>query len=178
MRGTYEEVDGRAKVRFERLLAHPIEDVWRALTERDELAHWFPSTVEGELTVGGALRFRHEEGEWTGEVRELDPPHVLAFTWGEDLLVFELREVQGGTKLLFTAVMSELNKAARDAAGWHVCLDRLEAFTGGADTSAPGSELTGEWRDHYAAYAEHGFPTGAVLPEDGVRVDRGASRSS
>ncbi len=36
-------------VRFSRRLPHPPEKVWRALTEAEHLAAWFPTTVEGEL---------------------------------------------------------------------------------------------------------------------------------
>ena len=41
MRGTYETVDNRPALRFERRLAHPIDKVWRAVTEPDELGRWF-----------------------------------------------------------------------------------------------------------------------------------------
>jgi len=37
---------GRSVLRFERLLAHPPERVWRALIEPGELAHWHPSPFE------------------------------------------------------------------------------------------------------------------------------------
>src|SRR5215212_2475411 len=50
--GTYTTDDGRPAVRFERRLAHPVEHVWRRLTEPEELRHWFPSSVEFELRVG------------------------------------------------------------------------------------------------------------------------------
>ena len=37
---------GGAVLRFERLLAHPPEKVFRAISVPDELRHWFPATVE------------------------------------------------------------------------------------------------------------------------------------
>ena len=37
------EREGRSVLRFERLLAHPRERVWRALTEREELEAWHPT---------------------------------------------------------------------------------------------------------------------------------------
>ena len=40
--GTLEERDGRFVLRFERRLPHPPEEVWRALTEPDRMAAWFP----------------------------------------------------------------------------------------------------------------------------------------
>ncbi|MEA2229670.1 MAG: hypothetical protein QOF04_3300, partial [Solirubrobacteraceae bacterium] len=60
--GTYETVDGRPAVRFERRLAHPVDAVWRAVTEPDQLAHWFPSAVSLELRPGGRMAFTSPDG--------------------------------------------------------------------------------------------------------------------
>src|SRR4051794_2313248 len=140
MHGTYETIDGRPAVRFERRLAHSIERVWRSITEPDELAAWFPSRVSGEVRLGATLRFAFEGGmEMEGEVTECDPPRRLAFYWGEDLLCFGLEAEGEGTRLTLTHVLSAADQAARDAAGWHVCLDRLEGSLDGEDTTAPGS---------------------------------------
>src|SRR5205085_289579 len=49
--------DGRPMLRFERRLEHPPERVWRAITEPEELAHWFPAQVEIDLRPGGAMKF-------------------------------------------------------------------------------------------------------------------------
>ena len=54
-----------------------------------------------------------------------DPPSVMEFTWGADLLRIELRNDGAGTLLTLTDTFDDLGKAARDAAGWHECLDRL-----------------------------------------------------
>ena len=55
MHGTYETIEGRPAVRFERRLAHPVDAVWRAVTERDQLAHWFPTEppADGRHHRGG-----------------------------------------------------------------------------------------------------------------------------
>jgi uncharacterized protein YndB with AHSA1/START domain len=147
MHGTYETVDGQPAVRFERRLAHPIEKVWRSVTEPEELVNWFPQ-------VPGIER----------EIIENEPPRLLSFRWGADLLRFELSEDGDGTLLRLTHVLGSADQAARDAAGWHVCLDRLERSLGGEDTAAPGSEPTGEWREHYEEYERRGLPTGAPVP--------------
>ena len=57
MYGTYETIDGKPAVRFERRYPHPVEHVWRAVTEPDQLAHWFPTTVEVDPREGGAMAF-------------------------------------------------------------------------------------------------------------------------
>ena len=149
MHGSYE----KPSLRFERRLAHPIEKVWRSITEPSELAQWFPSRVSGEVRLGATLRFAFENGmEIEGEVTEFEPPRRLAFFWGEDLLRFELDPDGDGTLLRFTDVLAEEDRASRDAAGWHVCLDRLE---GG---------LVGDWRRYYEDYEARGLPTGAQIP--------------
>jgi hypothetical protein len=56
--------DGRWQLRFTRVLSHPVEKVWRAITEPDHLAHWFPTTIEGERAAGAPLRFSFEEDQW------------------------------------------------------------------------------------------------------------------
>ena len=51
------ETENGVGVRFERRLAHSPERVWRAVTEPDELAAWFPDTIEGEFAPGAEVRF-------------------------------------------------------------------------------------------------------------------------
>jgi uncharacterized protein YndB with AHSA1/START domain len=174
MHASYQTVDDRPTLHFQRRIAHPVDAVWRALTEPDELEHWFPSSVEVELRVGGAMTFTFREhtlpdgsNTMPGEVTDVDPPRLLAFHWGEDHLRFELQPTGGGehTLLRFTALLGAKDKAARDAAGWHVCLDRLEQHLGGASTTPPESAPSEEWRGHYEEYAGRGFPTGAWLPD-------------
>jgi uncharacterized protein YndB with AHSA1/START domain len=162
--GTYETIDGRPAVRFERRYDHPVEAVWRAVTEPGELAHWFPARVSvDELRAGAAMRFDFGEGMvMDGAVVELDEPRVFAFRWGSEHLRFELEPVDSGaaTRLRFTHVLDEADTAARNASGWHVCLERL----GDAAASAPGSSPTPEWRALYDAYVARGVPSGAPIP--------------
>ena len=35
-------------LRYERHLSHPVERVWRALTDSDQLRHWLPIDIIGE----------------------------------------------------------------------------------------------------------------------------------
>ncbi len=173
---SYATIEDQPTLNFERRLSHPVDRVWQAITEPDELAQWFPTQVEADLEVGGRMTFTFEDytlpdGSKTmpGEITELDPPRVLAFTWGppghEDHLRFELEPVDGDRAcvLRFTVVLGMLDKAARDGAGWHVCLDRLERLLGGA--SGPAVTGTGvEWRGYYDEYQRRGVPAGAPIP--------------
>ena len=167
MHGTYETVDGRPALRFERRLAHPVERVWRAVTEPGELSRWFPAAVDVELCLGATVTFTFAGDDGpptTGEVVALEPPHRFAFTWGEEELRFELEPVGDGCRLRFTHVLSERDQAARDAAGWHVCLDVLGRLLDGVPTTAPGGTATAAWRSLYEAYVEQGVPSGAPVP--------------
>ncbi len=169
MHGTYEIVDDRSALTFARRLDHSVERVWRAVTEPDELAHWFPSVVRGDLTTGATLTFEFPGGEMPamqGEVLEADSPRCLAFTWGDDVLRIELEPDGEGCVLHLVVLFDDAGRAARDAAGWHVCLDRLTEHLAGASAQAPSSEATPEWRAHYEEYRRRGLPAGAPLPGD------------
>ncbi|MCQ4084476.1 SRPBCC family protein [Streptomyces sp. RB6PN25] len=127
----------RPVIRFERVLSRPPQAVWRAITDREELKAWFPCDVIPEAWRPGAkitFPFRDNEGPTlTGTVLDVDEPRLLSYTWGEETLRFELTpEPDGGTRLVFT---DELDRkfAARNAAGWQICLDALTGGTSAAD---------------------------------------------
>jgi uncharacterized protein YndB with AHSA1/START domain len=166
--GTYDTSGDRPTLRFERRIAHPIEAVWRTISEPAELAHWFPTEVRGEVARAGATLefvFPGEDRPHLGQVLEAEPPRLLVFTWFDDVLRFELEEDgEGATTLRFSHAIEEVAGAARTAAGWTVCLDGLEQAAKGTPTHAPGSEPTPEWRAHYEHYLDAGFPAGAPVP--------------
>ena len=77
---------------------------------------------------------------WTGRVLELEKPHVFAFLWGEEVLRLEL--APGGRRHPAHAHAPDLQRGrggARNAAGWHVCLDRLGGEETDWDPSLPRS---------------------------------------
>jgi uncharacterized protein YndB with AHSA1/START domain len=164
--GSYTSVDGRPAVRFERRLAHPAGAVWRMVTDPGELRHWFPCEVELELRVGGAMRFTFSpDFALDGEVVELDEPRRFAFTWGADLLRFELDPDEDGTRLTLLHVLYEEGEdaAAKTAAGWHLCLDGMERRLAGEDVEPPAGRSP-EWEARYDEYVARGIPSGAEIP--------------
>ena len=167
--GALERSDGRWSLRFTRRLPHPPEKVWRALTEPEHLAAWFPADVEGERRTGAPVRFvfRHGEGPAIdGEMITFDPPSVLELRWGgEETLRFELRPDGGGTVLTFVNAFDELGKAARDGAGWHVCLDALAADLDGTPWTSDG-----RWQAVHRSYVERFGAEAATIgpPGDGA----------
>src|SRR5262249_3801566 len=123
----------------------------RALTDRDELRAWFPCDVvvaDARWEPGASITFVFDEHAMThtGEVLEVDEPRVLAFTWGDDALRFELSPRGDGTHLVLVDELPA-SAAARNAAGWEVCLDRLEGRT-----------TDDQWRRRFDAYAAEFTP--------------------
>jgi predicted 3-demethylubiquinone-9 3-methyltransferase (glyoxalase superfamily)/uncharacterized protein YndB with AHSA1/START domain len=158
-----EDDEGRAVLRFERTLAHPPERVWTALTEVDDLRHWHPSPFELERRAGGAIHYLPPEGAafGDGKVIAYEPPSLLAYSWGEDELRWELEPTGTGTLLTLTHAFDDRLKAARDAAGWDLCLAALGRALGGDRALAPTGEraLLGDWDELNHAYQERfGIP--------------------
>ena len=170
MDGSLDIHDGVATVRFVRRLDHPPEKVWRAMTEPARLATWFPQGVafDGDLAVGTRLRYsfgpeddgRADQG-FDGEVVEIDPPRLLVVTWGPDRLRFELADDgSNGTVLTFTDEFDEVGKAARDTAGWHVCLDGLTRSLEGEQADA---SIEDQWKTVHDGYVAAFPPEAATI---------------
>src|SRR2546430_8258519 len=162
--------EGRAVLRFERVLAHSPERVWQALTDPDEQGRWHPSPAEIEAAAGGAVNYIPTEGAPAmpeGEVTEYEPPRALAHTWGEDLLRWELQPHEDGCLLILTHTFDDRFKAARDAAGWHVCLDALASALDGVEPTGgdDGERLPGGWRELNSQYEKRfGIPSEKATP--------------
>ena len=144
----------RWTLRFTRRLAHPREMVWRAVTEPEHLAAWYPQEIVGERRAGASLRFVTPgsgggSGDgFDGQMLVFDPPSVIEFTWGPDLLRIELEADGAGTLLTLTDTFDDEGKAARDAAGWHECLDLLVSDLDGTPPPAQGET----WRRIHPVY--------------------------
>lgn len=158
--------DGRPAVRFTRTYAHPVARVWRFVTDPAELAHWFPSRVAMDLRPGGTIHFSGDPNlpESTGRVLAVDALSHLSFAWGGDELHFDL-EPDGDerTRLTLTDVLERADAAARNAAGWEVCLAALDTRAAGGPAAAPDGG-TRSWEAYYRACLAAGFPSGAPVP--------------
>ncbi len=165
--GTSIEYLGRPAVRFERVYPHSIDRVWSAVTEPDELAHWFPASVAIEGRPGGSITFSGDPHapDRTGRVLVFEPRRRLAYTWGDDELRFDLEELSGGhCRLTLVNVLSDRSQAARNGAGWVVCLAELDKHVGGQETRGPHSDSALEWQPVYDAHVAAGLPAGADVP--------------
>lgn len=166
--GRLEELDGRWRLRFTRRFPHQPATVWQALTEPQHLDAWFPTTIEGDRTAGAPLRFSFRDGEaepFDGEMLIYEPPSLLEFRWGPDTLRFELSPDGTGSRLVLLDLLEERGKAARDGAGWHVCLRVLGEHLD--DAGAP-RDMAG-WKPLNDAYVERFGPEAATIgPPEGM----------
>ena len=178
MPGELQRDGARATLRFERTLPHTPEKVWRALTENEELAYWFPAQIQGERAQGATLLFvfgeeavspevqkyfeeeapfkpptEEEMADQGGEMLVFDPPRTLAFSWGTDVLRFELQLRGQHTLLVFTHSFDDESKAARDASGWDMSFDSLERRLSGLEPEpfAPGT-VTAKFEEYAARF--------------------------
>lgn len=142
-------------IQFERLLPGPIERVWAYLTESEKRAKWLASG-KMELRVGGKVelhfyhadlsphedsvpeKYKNHTGGSTqhGRITKLDPPHLLAYTWGaqtenESEVTFELTLQDDNVLLVLTHrhLGDDPNILISVGSGWHthlgILVDRL-----------------------------------------------------
>ncbi|MFF7898638.1 SRPBCC family protein [Streptomyces sp. NPDC088817] len=159
--------DDRPALRFTRIHGHPVDRVWHFVTDPGELAQWFPFRAEMDLRPGGAIAFRGETGaeEFTGTVLAVDPPRHLSFEWGDGELHFDLEEIDDRhTRFTLTDVLATEDTAARNGAGWEVCLAALDARARGERFEGPHAGVHAPWKGFYEAYVAAGVPSGAPIP--------------
>jgi uncharacterized protein YndB with AHSA1/START domain len=160
-----ETVDGRSVLTMERRLRHAPEKVWRAVTEPERLADWFPAAMTPDLRVGGVVEFGFGAD---GTVTDLDPPRLFAYTWDDQHLRWELHPDGAGTRLVLVVTFTDRPGAASFASGWHICIAALDLALDGS----PGVDLG---VDHVALHEQFvvrfGLDAGsAETTADGWRV--------
>ena len=94
----------RRTIKYVRIYPHPIERVWRAITDKNEVAQWFIGFAEFDVRLGGSVRWE-DPHTVEGVVRQLEPPFL--FEYGplpplDGYLRWELEATDGGTRMTFT----------------------------------------------------------------------------
>jgi uncharacterized protein YndB with AHSA1/START domain len=129
--------DGRHRLVFQRELNHPIDRVWAAITEPEEIEAWL-ARAEVDLATGGRVALtwlntdeegkRYEAADATGTITRLEPPRLIEYdTDVHGRLTWELRPEGDRTHLTFTVVIAMPDEHVPDnQAGWHVHLDFLD----------------------------------------------------
>ena len=140
---------GRFVLELTRVLPAPRERVFRALTQRADLAVWWgpmgftTPEIELDLRVGGRYRFTMQppDGEHfhlSGEFLEVERPRRLAYTFRweepapddrETIVTLTLDDVGGTTELaLRQGAFATEERLALHRGGWTDSLDKLSAL--------------------------------------------------
>jgi uncharacterized protein YndB with AHSA1/START domain len=132
-----------ARLSFTRILRHPPEKVWRALTTGAILADWlYPNdfrAVEGAaFTFHGPVQ-PHWNGKITGTVLTVEEHVRLSLRWRSDgvgnappldtVVTFSLEPNGQGTRLTLEQdgfLPDQIRNRAGAQAGWPMLLDRLD----------------------------------------------------
>jgi uncharacterized protein YndB with AHSA1/START domain len=162
--GSVERVgDDLFELRFVRDYPHPVETVWRSLTDPAQTSLWWAES-RIDLRVGGSLDLRWLNGEdgapqeWTrGEILSLDEGRSIEFTNSvHGMLRWELEPTPDGTRLTLVNRVSpgEERFVPMSLGGWHMHLDHLAAVLEGGRIDWPRwyPEHFGDWevlRDEY-----------------------------
>lgn len=121
---------------FIRDFHHPREKVWGALVEPGQLREWAPFVPDRELDGAGPAAFTMLGGEGEpeatpAEVLTVEPPALLVYDWGGDLLRWELEPTGEGTRLTLRHTVRDRTWVPKVAAGWHICLDVADLLLDG-----------------------------------------------
>ncbi|MBH0120636.1 SRPBCC family protein [Rhodococcus sp. NPDC003382] len=153
--------DGRVALRFERAFPQPPEQVWRAITDPDLLATWFPARVNLVLEPGAQLQFSATDEQvrrfavpadhtTQGTVIAVRPARVLEFMWDADVLHWELvPDGSGGCYLTLTHTTDDEEDAYAHGAGWHAGFEVLEAQLEGRPIDWSPWDRAAELAEHY-----------------------------
>ena len=110
-------------------------DVWAALTDPAELDRWAPFTAADDLGTTGETTLTTVNGpertSAAATVRKAEAPVLLEYTWGADLLRWELAPAGTGTRLTLRHTLADPDPTAMVAAGWHLCLAVLRRLLAG-----------------------------------------------
>jgi len=142
MNGECNDIGDGYEARFERVLDHPVEKVWTALSEEEHLEAWL-NVVEFEGEPDGNFVTEHDEGVFAEDrVLRIEPPHLLEHTWWEEMnpdgvVRWELEPHPDGCllTLTYTAPVESSDDWARDMAGWHTLVELLAAYLDGEPVS-------------------------------------------
>jgi uncharacterized protein YndB with AHSA1/START domain len=135
LQGTLEKRDGAWVLTLVRDFGHSPEKVWPWLTDPDRLRQWSPIVPDHAFDSVGTRKVREnpDDEPFAGDVLSVDAPLELVHRWGDDVVRWRLEPTDTGCRLTLEQTMRERDKAAMNAAGWHLCLDVLDDVMNGVD---------------------------------------------
>jgi uncharacterized protein YndB with AHSA1/START domain len=127
--GTITHEGDRCDVRFERLYDASPEELWRALTDPEQLRGWLGHASRWELVPGAEYEL-DVGGPTTGRIRAVEPGRVLELDWNyddepESILRLEIVPREQGVLLVLDHRRLRDEDAPGYGAGWHAHLDAL-----------------------------------------------------
>ena len=95
----------RFTIQYVRVYPHPIERVWRAISDPAEISVWF-WTAKFELAVGAPYEFGDAASDFKGVITAIEPPRLIRFGGPEPhgpsgYIQIELETVEAGTRMTF-----------------------------------------------------------------------------
>jgi uncharacterized protein YndB with AHSA1/START domain len=147
-----EQIAATRSIVVERVIPHPAEKIWRALTQAHLIEQWLMKN-DFEPRLGARFTFRAKPmGDWNGvvdcEVTAFDPPRRLAYSWQggsagnpkygsalDSVVEWILTPAHGGTRVRMEhSGFGPRNESAFEAmsSGWPHGLERLEQVSAAA----------------------------------------------
>ena len=128
-----------------------------------------PCDIVGERAAGAAItlpfwpghveKYAIDEPTLTGRIEIWEPPQRFGWTWGGDLLIFELSAVADETELVFTTWLEDPDLAGivSTAGGYHLCLAELTLLldTGSAPPMTEVDEVAFRLEETYRQQLGH-----------------------
>jgi hypothetical protein len=145
---------------FVRILDHAPAVVWAALTYPAQLDERAPFRADRDLDQTGPATLTMIDGADAvplgATVIRADEPTLFEYTWGDDVLRWELAATDGGTRLTLRHTTAKRSGVPMVAAGWHLCLDVMALSLDGRPIGAiRGQEaLDFGWQQLHDAYAD------------------------
>jgi len=131
------------RVEVKRVVNAPIDKVWNAITNADEVEKWW-AAGEIDPKEGGQVKLGlgGEEADCgglglDGTIKVFQPPHIFEFTWHEaydpamGLVRFDLVELENNQTLVTLVNSVPSTDAVPAAAGWHEIVESLGTYVGG-----------------------------------------------
>ena len=126
------------KISVSTVVAAEIAEVWRAYTTPADImawnaasADWHTTASTVDLRVGGAFCSRMEARDgsfgfdFAGVYTEVQPPHRLAYTFGDRVCVVEFTEGPAGVTVTVTFDAEQTHSEEQQREGWQAILDNF-----------------------------------------------------
>ncbi|QTH43291.1 SRPBCC family protein [Cohnella sp. LGH] len=138
--------------RYERDWEHSANHAWTWLTDNGKLAQWFSELSSDDLRSGGRMRFDMGDGTFENmTITDFSEGSILEYEWGEDSVRFEIEPRPNGCRLVLIETIRRITEhTPKDLAGWHVCLDVVQALMDGRPIPA----REDEWKTRYEQYVQ------------------------